>query len=444
MGKIPPTLLALTATLALTANSYAGQPPASAAASAADDVITAEMIRHARPIEMRQPPSGGIKGARTAALTASSVPGVDSITTWSDQFTATGFDSDGHPQTVWPYTMVGRAPETGRTTTFNAPIIPVTVELLDTNGTVRVVNGVPLRQKVTPSILGATLQSPIFESFSYATGDGQFTDAMMRAQFFKRFHHGHGDDDDDGWHNLLRPTVKTTRTMQIPRGSYRFLLNADGSCCFAVLVDVNVFVNKLFPATLGDPAAVIGQAQAAGEMTTRDISTLLFNSVYLYDGDPANCCIIGFHSYDLEPGDARNGNRERRFVMEFASWIQNGFFSFGFEDITALSHEIAELFNDPFVDNATPWWLSVDPFFGFALCQNNLETGDVVEVLSGNPVYAAALHGRTYHLQNEALFQWFAFESPSSAKGGAYSFPDETTVTTLSPGPLLPGCTPAS
>jgi hypothetical protein len=105
---------------------------------------------------------------------------------------------------------------------------------------------------------------------------------------------------------------------------------------------------------------------------------------------------------------------------------------------------MSELFADPFVNNATPWWLSIDPFTGAALCQNNLETGDVIEVLSSNPVASVPLHNRTYHPQNEALLQWFEFQSPSTAKLGAYSFPDETTVTSLSPGPLLPGCVPAN
>ena len=50
-------------------------------------------------------------------------------------------------------------------------------------------------------------------------------------------------------------------------------------------------------------------------MRTRDIATLLFNNVYLYDGDVSTCCVLGFHSYDLEPGDAHNGNREKRYVM---------------------------------------------------------------------------------------------------------------------------------
>jgi len=105
---------------------------------------------------------------------------------------------------------------------------------------------------------------------------------------------------------------------------------------------------------------------------------------------------------------------------------------------------MAETFNDPFDNNLTPWWLSVDPFTGGGNCQNDLEVGDVVEVLDSlNPVSTIPGNGLTYHPQNEALFPWFAFESPSTAKLGAYSFPDETTLTSLSPGPLLPGCVAA-
>jgi len=85
----------------------------------------------------------------------------------------------------------------------------------------------------------------------------------------------------------------------------------------------------------------------------------------------------------------------------------------------------------------------VDAFTGGGLCQNNLETGDVVEVLTTLPTYSIAMNGMTYHPQNEALFSWFAFESPSHAHLGAYSFPDETTLTTLSQSNLLPGCTRA-
>ena len=117
----------------------------------------------------------------------------------------------------------------------------------------------------------------------------------------------------------------------------------------------------------------------------------------------------------------------RFYVLNYSSWISPGLFAFGFQDITAISHEVNETFNDPFIDNLTPWWLSVDP----------------VEVLSGEvPTYSVAMNGRTCHPQNVALFSWFAFESPSPAHLGAYSFLDETTLTALSPGPLHAGCTP--
>jgi hypothetical protein len=153
--------------------------------------------------------------------------------------------------------------------------------------------------------------------------------------------------------------------------------------------------------------------------------------------------VLGYHTYDFEPGTKSNGNRERRYVLNYSSWVTNGLFFFGIEDITPLSHEIAETFNDPFGNNVTPWWLSVDPFTGAGNCQDDLEVGDVVEVLTANPVFASQVDGRTYHPQNVALFPWFAFISPSNASNKSYSFPDETTLTALSPSKLLPGCTPA-
>jgi len=97
--------------------------------------------------------------------------------------------------------------------------------------------------------------------------------------------------------------------------------------------------------------------------------------------------------------------------MMYASWIDPGLFIGGFEDVTAYSHEMSETYNDPFVDNQTPWWLSSDPIFG-GLCQDNLETGDVVEVLSGNPVYPVPMHNRTYHPSNEALFSGSRLSRP--------------------------------
>jgi hypothetical protein len=362
------------------------------------------------------------------------VPGVDSLINFADEFTSPGFDSVGNPQSIWPYEMVGHAPEGNRTSRINAPIIPVVLDMLDAGG--NVVLSLDPTQFVHPA-----LQSPMFEPFQYFTGYTQFNDAMMRSQFWDRI--SHYGDHHDGYHVLLNPRVKSVRHMRIPLGFWHAAVNPDGSPAFA-LVDIDAFANSLFPATSPvDDSTPIGAAELAGDMTTRDLTTLLFNNVYLYFGTTSDCCVLGFHSYDYEPGDVHNGNRERRYVMNYSSWISPNLFSGGFEDITAWSHEVAETFNDPFVDNATPWWLAeVYQGAGFGLCQNNLESGDVVEVLDSNAVFPLQLHGRTYHPSNEALFSWFAFQSPSVAKNHAYSFPDETAVLGLSPGPLGPGCVP--
>ena len=114
------------------------------------------------------------------------------------------------------------------------------------------------------------------------------------------------------------------------------------------------------PVTNGTP---IGAAELAGDITTKNISTFQFYNTVLFVGTTSDCCIIGFHTYDAEPGDASNGNQFRAFVLNFNSWTSPDVFSRGFQDITALSHEMAETFNDPFVavdgiHNVTPFWLN--------------------------------------------------------------------------------------
>jgi hypothetical protein len=84
------------------------------------------------------------------------------------------------------------------------------------------------------------------------------------------------------------------------------------------------------------------------------------NAFLFFNGDPNQCCVLGFHSFDFGPGDASNGNLLKFFVLNYSAWISPGLFG-GFTDITALSHEIAETFNDPFVafdgiHNVTPFW----------------------------------------------------------------------------------------
>jgi hypothetical protein len=266
---------------------------------------------------------GGVLGGRSNA----SVLGVDSIVNWSSYFYFPGVDSNGFPQFTWQYTMAGNAPfgqggedEEGETTKIGAPVIPVNLDLRNFDGTPRFVNGKRLFSDATRFVT-PVLNSPVFSNTFYTSSNEptQFTDAIQRAEFFHQ--------SDDQWHTLLRPRVGPARTLTLIRGTYRFALNADGSCCRFVLIDINTFINGLFPATATDTTTPVGAAENAGDIRTRDISTFLFPNAFLYfNGDPNQCCVIGFHTYDLEPGGASNGFREKRYVLNYSAWISKGIF----------------------------------------------------------------------------------------------------------------------
>ena len=128
--------------------------------------------------------------------------------------------------------------------------------------------------------------------------------------------------------------------MVLIRGTYRF--SVDASCNLRyVLVNADVFDSELFPPTPDDTSTVMGQAENAGDVTTRDLSTFLFYNTYLYipdaNGNPAQCCILCYHTFDREPGDQSNGWKERRYVMDYSAWISPGLFGNAFVDVTALS-----------------------------------------------------------------------------------------------------------
>jgi hypothetical protein len=421
-------------TLALTFTSLVATATAQAQ-SAADDQLPANYMLSSKSIAMtgNSIAAGGVLGHKSTG----GVLGIDSLTNWSSYFYVP--DNAGGFQFTWPYTMVGNSPFThgdgdnddddDLTTWIPSPIVPVTVQLLDTNGSVRIIGGQPAIISST-QLVNPVLRSPAFSPSTYTSSSSptQFTDAVQRAEFFR--------SADRDWHTLLTPRVLPARTMSIPRGKYAFAPKSDGTCCRFVLVDADTFVNLLFPPTPTDTTTVMGAVENAHQISTADLSIFLFNNIYLFQGTPANCCIIGFHSYDVEPGSAANGFREKRYVMSYASWISPGVFSDPtFGDISALSHELSETFNDPFVNNITPWWLAPN-----GNCQNDLETGDVIEGLP-NAQTPITTNGFTYHPQNEALVQWFADQSPSTAISHAFSYPD-TTVLTSPNTPQFPGCTP--
>lgn len=344
---------------------------------------------------------------------------IDSIATWNDEYFTAGVNANNQPVSRWFTNMVGNPPNNHGTATYNAPIVPIIMDLRNFDGSPRSVGGHPLVTSAEPFVQ-SVLDSPVFSNttFTSSSTPTQYTDAVQRAEFFNRA--------KSDWHTVLAPSVKTTRTMVLIRGTYRFALNPDGTCCAFILVDFGSFINALFPATSTDTTTPIGAAENAGDITTKDISTFLFPNVFLFDSN--GCCVLGFHSYDFEPASDKNKFVEQRYVMNYSSWISEGLFGDAFTDVTATSHELSETFNDPFVasdgiHNVTPWWLSPN-----GNCQNDLEDGDVVEGLPNATFPITMPNGFTYHPQNEALLPFFTGDNSNSIHG-AFSYPNEAVLT---------------
>ena len=110
-----------------------------------------------------------------------------------------------------------------------------------------------------------------------------------------------------------------------------------------------------------------------------------------------------------------------------AYFTQTTVFGPHFADVTVWSHEMAELFDDPFVqsisavpggvNNAlTPAWGNTGQVTG---CQNNLEDGDPLTPDQGGnyPNYAVTgIGGYTYHYQDLAFHDWF-YRTASTSTG---------------------------
>ncbi len=143
-----------------------------------------------------------------------------------------------------------------------------------------------------------------------------------------------------------------------------------------------------------------------------------YNALLFYGGDPVNgCCVLGYHDV-LVTGAHGNNLVVQTFL--FADWNDADIFSVPIQDIHALSHEVAEWLNDPFINNVVPPYPNGEE----TGCDTIMETGDQ---LVGNTV-PVTIGGFTYHPQTQDVLQWFTRETPSSALGGLYRFPDDPNV----------------
>ena len=345
------------------------------------------------------------------------VPGLLTVPTFTGAFAAQGGPSLGR---VFPYIMIGNDPLLGGTTEIPAKITAVSLNLLS----------VPTccSASVPFSFEDLFTDSPNFEEANYTSGHRiQFADAVQRAEFFNNM--------GDNWHTVLDPRIVNRVTIDIPRHVQVQL--PDGS----IVTVQSYFVGHApdgteFVDMLDLLFNVLFFNQVVNDINANNYTTDAFNmqawpNTYLFSidktGKPAGCCVLGFHTYFLD----RSATPQPRWILAFSSWISPGLFGAGFQDVTALSHETSEAFNDPFVNTAVPRWQFPGQPPTSKVCQGDLETGDPVEVLPSATVSIEIKERNevfVYHPQTEALLQWFEMGKTSDAISGAFSYPDTTAL----------------
>jgi hypothetical protein len=370
--------------------------------------------------------AGSGPGAGAAALAGSAsspiggvITGLDTVPTFAGAFAGQAGPSLG---VVFPFIMVGNDPRVGGTTRIPTKITEVSLRLLYPDGSLRATMPFAPFEDLTED-------SPNFEEANYTSGRHiQFGDAVQRAEFFKSM--------DEDWHTVLgEPSIVNRVTFTIPRfvnvqfpdGSIKavqayYFGHAPNGDPFVELLDLLFnFLNN---------GQVVNDI-VGGNFTTDALNINMYPNTYLFSinsqGQFASCCVLGFHTYYLE----RGVTPQPRWLFNFVSWISPGLFGAGFQDVTALSHEISETLNDPFVNTRTPVWQFPGQPANSKFCQGNLETGDPVEVLP-NATVDIKLRERNevfhYHPQTEALLQWFEMGAKSDAIGGAFSYPNTAAL----------------
>jgi hypothetical protein len=351
----------------------------------------------------------------------STIDQLDTIATFSGAFVAqAGPDTDED----FRFTMAGNDPKLGGTTVFPGLILETSWQLLNADGSVfKTVSFDPFEKLF--------LESPNFEPLTYRSGRNiEFGDAVHRAQFFNSM--------KNNWHTLIIPQVVDKVTIQVPffvnvrlrngtiaqARSYFTGTAADGSTFVLML---SPLFNLFFDNTEVNEISLGNFRTNAMNMSLYP-NTFLFNLNQANPNAPGSCCVLGFHTYFANFDGVFP---QQRFVSQFASWISPGLFGAGSQDVTALSHELAETFANPFVSNPAPNWQFPGVPAAAAVCQNNLEEGDPIEVLANatTPITVTEKGFTfTYHPQNIPLLQWFEMGTGSSAIDGAFSFPDETVL----------------
>jgi hypothetical protein len=295
-----------------------------------------------------------------------------------------------------PYsgTILGRSPlARGKTTTaIPTQIIPLVITI----------NGVtydPTQHDAcvagNPTDVSIITNSPIFTNNVWTmngvnVGNTQYIDAFQRAQFWSQV-------QGTNYHLILQESTLPTQTLTLSG------TNIPQACGSIGVVDINVM-----------DAAIQNLIKNVLPPTVNVGTFPIFLTKDVVESEGGGCCILGYHS----------GLYVNNQLQIYSPFTIDTTGVFG-DDVTVLSHEMAEAVNDPATSNMSPPWGNIGQVQ--AACYNFFEVGDPLSPGNppNNPTNEFAVPGvviSTYHLQELAFYSWFFGNTTLGAgTGGKYS-----------------------
>lgn len=291
---------------------------------------------------------------------------------------------------LFSYTMVGSDPFVKRAKKVVIPVLIVPVRFEYDDGTVFDPTVADTECLEGRSVLSLALESPVFQDADYGDGNRQYVEQFRRHEFWTQ----------TGAPGALNPAYSVrVSTKVLPK----ITVQVPGPPTTATHCG-RMGILDLFDWLGFAQTKVLPQLRRQG-VNAKTFPLFLFSNVGLVTGPQDSCCILGFHTAFKSAGTQTYG---------VAAYMGNGMFP-RLPDVSVLSHEVAEWYDDPFVNNETPPWGHTGQV---ADCQNNLENGDP---LTGRLHQVEMPNGFAYHPQELAFFSWFFDQVPSLGINGWYS-----------------------
>ena len=284
--------------------------------------------------------------------------------------------ADGRNYKAW---ILGRkpsepGPDAEGTTPIPTIIIPLRVELLDEKGKffraydpTKADKGCLKDDKRSP--LQLVWDSPLFNDTHYVwdgtdIGTTQYVDAQLRGEFWKLLQAA-----PSPWHNKFVKQLAGKQTVKVPKEFWSQSLNG---CDDNAEIDDHWFDNYIKYTLI--PSVKLVNPATLPLILTYQVSTTVAGGYHSAFGQPVQ--VYAF-------ADFMNASEEIA------------------PDISILSHELAEVVNNPLTSNGAPSWGRIGQQH---LCQGDLEVGDNLVPIWYPPI---KVKGFTYHPQELSFVSWF-------------------------------------